>query len=177
MMRRYQATQHPITMKTKSIRDLLATTPEYDPAIGLTADQVGLALNELRSRIVMELETQNDNTIPTPTSNPYVTRKTRVFSIDHLQQLCTTEHGISIHGGIIVIWDEDRDSRVLTFIDDYFQIGSVKPIAVREHKGVVYFLWNDFDDGHYCGAMDYAVEGDAWVAEHWYIDDDTIAQA
>jgi hypothetical protein len=53
----------------------------------------------------------------------------------------------------------------------------VKPIAVREHKGVVYFLWNDFDDGHYCGAMDYAVEGDAWVAEHWYIDDDTIAQA
>lgn len=42
-------------MKTKPIRDLLAAAPEYDPAIGLTADQVGLALNELRSRLVMEL--------------------------------------------------------------------------------------------------------------------------
>jgi len=60
-----------------------------------------------------------------------------------VHDLPCTSHGMSVHKGVIVCWDEDHDTRVLGFIDDLdpFDCEGEKLIAVHESKGCLYMLW------------------------------------
>lgn len=64
---------------------------------------------------------------------------TRTLSKSTIQN--ALEYGSVLHRGVLVIWDEDRDQRILKWIDSL-------PIAVRlqlrlahEHDGILYLAW------------------------------------
>jgi hypothetical protein len=75
------------------------------------------------------------------------------------------ECGFTIHRGVLVQWDEDRDQRVLDFIDampislvDHLQV-------VQEHEGSIDFIWEGvvpkgYREGDF---VDSASDADVWV--------------
>lgn len=98
----------------------------------------------------------------------HVCRKTPVFSMSRLEEMGTVAHGISIHHGIIVVWDEDYDTRVLRLIEEQFPVGSLRPLAVAERKGSLALLWG-FEEDAYGEPEGYTVENDYWCATNYYL--------
>ena len=61
-----------------------------------------------------------------------------VFSKDDLP---TTRCGLSLYRGVIVCWDEDRDTRVLNFLDAMHSAERDKLFAVHESKACLRLVW------------------------------------
>lgn len=123
------------------------------------------------------------STIPVPQSGVHpkvlsgVVRKTPVITIPQLDALFPTRYGISVHCGVIVVWDEDYDERVLRMIEERFPAGSLKPLAVCEHKGSIHILWNEEDAALYGAPEDYTTENDCWAATHYFLDGGVVKEA
>jgi hypothetical protein len=71
--------------------------------------------------------------------------------------------GFSLYQGILVIWDEDQDTRVLDFIDNLLPEAQEQLLVVQEHEGCIRFVWD-----HYCpheceGEIE--VRNDSWCVE------------
>jgi hypothetical protein len=104
----------------------------------------------------------------TETQRLGVIRKTPVVTTSHLEAIGTLEYGLSVHCGVIVVWDEDHDERVLRMIEERFPVGSVKPLAVCEHEGIICILWANEDDATYAAPKDYTTENDWWNPTHYF---------
>ncbi len=111
---------------------------------------------------------------------PSVSRKIPVITTAQLEAFGPPKCGLSVYNGIIVLWDQDYDTRVLQMIDERFPIGQDKPIAVREYKGTINLLWKSKDDAFvecfYQEQDDYTTEGDCWSASHYFQDGNTIKE-
>lgn len=103
--------------------------------------------------------------------------KTPVVTTSHLEAIGPLKYGLSVHSGVIVVWDEDHDERVLRMIDERFPTGSVKPLAVHEHEGGIFLLWASESDALYAGPDDYATEGDWWSPSHYFRDGANVKEA
>ena len=106
----------------------------------------------------------------------HVLRKIPVFSTAHLEAIGTVAHGLSIHHGIIVVWDEDYDTRVLRLLEERFPTGSRRPLAVAERKGSLALLWACEADA-YDQEESYTVEDDYWGATHYYRREAGVSEA
>lgn len=51
------------------------------------------------------------------------------------------QYGITIYKGVIVIWDADYDTRILTFIDSMSKIRRKMLLAAGEYKGSLNLIW------------------------------------
>lgn len=73
----------------------------------------------------------------------YRVREKKLQVIDGNTLSQWTRYGISIHRGVIVVWDEDRDTRVLTWLE--LQPCEVVDalVAVEESEGCLTLLWRD----------------------------------
>ncbi len=49
--------------------------------------------------------------------------------------------GYSVHYGVLVLWDEDRDPRIIRFLDDMPRPDRDLLLAVYEHEGELGLLW------------------------------------
>lgn len=49
--------------------------------------------------------------------------------------------GYSVHYSVLVVWDEDRDPRILRFLDDMPRPERDLLLAIYEHEGDVALLW------------------------------------
>jgi hypothetical protein len=84
-----------------------------------------------------------------------------VFDLRTMYSLCGTE--VSIYRNVLVIWDEDRDARVLSWIDDQPPEVIDKLILVAEHEGGISFLWNGcIPHGYEQSEMAWPPDEDAW---------------
>ena len=61
------------------------------------------------------------------------------------------EHGISTYHEVIVVWDEDYDTRVLLFIDDLPYYIKKELFAVHEREGHLILVWKDKIPNRYFG--------------------------
>ncbi len=50
--------------------------------------------------------------------------------------------GITLHRGVIVLWDEDYDARVLDIIDGLNNFVRDGLVAIHEHKGQCFMFWS-----------------------------------
>lgn len=67
----------------------------------------------------------------------------------------------SIYKDVFVVWDHDRDSRVLTFIDRLKAPVRKQLAIVSERKGRVWFVWKRYiPDGYASGNI--RTCGDQW---------------
>ncbi len=74
-----------------------------------------------------------------------------------------SEYGFSVYMGVIVRWDEDYDSRVLTFIKNLPKSLRARLIAVAEYEGTIALLWRgEIIPRGYEPCNQVEVEGDYW---------------
>ncbi len=80
----------------------------------------------------------------------------------HIDDLADLEHGQSYYKGVLIIWDEDHDERVIKFIDKLSDNEKSCMIAVHEHKGYVDIMCHPphcaFSNGQTFNIM-----GDIWT--------------
>jgi hypothetical protein len=68
--------------------------------------------------------------------------------------------GFSLYRGVLAVWDEDRDTRVLNFIDDLLPEDRDELLVVQEHEGSVAFIWDHYEPG--CCTGEVEVCDDVW---------------
>jgi hypothetical protein len=71
-------------------------------------------------------------------------------------------HGFSIHRGVLVLWDEDYDRRILTMLGKMSSNVLRKLIACHEHEGSVGFIWKGRTPKQYEPGKMITVCGDEW---------------
>ena len=88
-----------------------------------------------------------------------------VLSLAELVQMGSHLSGVSVYRGVLVVWDEDFDTRIITLINELFARGKRAPFAICESKGSVTIMWHT--KGEAAAALDdYEVEGDLWPAQN-----------
>lgn len=71
---------------------------------------------------------------------------------------------LSVYRNVLVVWDEDLDTRVLGWIDDQPPEVLDNLILVSEHEGGVCLLWKScIPHGYEQNETTYGPDGDAWT--------------
>lgn len=78
---------------------------------------------------------------------------------------CPRCAGISAHAGVVILWDEDRDERVIELVDSLTDAERGELVAVHECEGCVTMFWRGWIPRrfHVCEVL---VAGDVWSAFH-----------
>lgn len=72
--------------------------------------------------------------------------------------------GFSVYRDTLIVWDEDHDERVVTFIDQLPEYVRAQLLVVQEHEGCLALLWR------YCVPPGYEEQQGVDVAgDHWSI--------
>lgn len=74
-------------------------------------------------------------------------------------------HGISVHRGVLVLWDEDFDTRILMGIDMMDAFDRSQLFAAAESKGVVDLYWRRRVPAKYT-TLDMFLEYDGTIQNH-----------
>jgi 5-methylcytosine-specific restriction endonuclease McrA len=90
--------------------------------------------------------------------NQYVSLLPNMAS--HCEQ---SECGFSEYLGVLVQWDEDRDTRVLSFIESLDDETRAELAVVQEHEGSIAFVWKNKIPYGYQDGDGIVVEGDWWT--------------
>lgn len=109
-----------------------------------------------------------------------VSREITVLNTDILLAFAkggVISYGFTLHNGILVIWDEDQDRRVLNVIDrEWPALCNPKPLLVQESEGNLEVLWANETDADFGFGVDsrhyFPGDGDTWPATHYYLDED-----
>jgi len=70
-----------------------------------------------------------------------IAREGAVVVIETTQLPGDSYYGMSVYRDVLVLWDEDYDTRVLDFIDDMGTVYRDNLLAVRENKGSLDLRW------------------------------------
>lgn len=97
-----------------------------------------------------------------------------VFYQDDLPAMAThcrqSECGLSLYKGVLVVWDEDRDTRVLKFIDGLTPEDREQILVVQEHEGSIQFLCDRY--------LPYSCEGSVEVdGDNWSVDETKVLRS
>lgn len=75
------------------------------------------------------------------------------------------EHGVSLYRGVVVVWDEDHDRRVLELIDTCAAM-NLPLVGIHEREGVVSMVWAGCVPRPYeAGNEVYVASGDYWTVQ------------
>ena len=74
-------------------------------------------------------------------------------------------YGLTIYRGVLVQWDEDKDERVLTFINELADRVRRQLAIVQEHEGCLGLVWHTSEPSGYEMGEEFEVEGDFWVIQ------------
>lgn len=72
----------------------------------------------------------------------------------------------SVYDGIVVAWDIDYDTRIISFIDS-LSLNIKKELAIcEEHEGALFLGWKTYiPEGYKEGQNEFNVEGDIWTVQ------------
>ena len=83
---------------------------------------------------------------------------------------------LSVYKGVLVLWDEDQDARVLEFVDQVAEGDRTKLLAVQEHEANLYLLWRGEIPEQYTQSKMVELENDFWeIVESRSVGSGTIA--
>ena len=74
-------------------------------------------------------------------------------------------YGFTIYCGVLVQWDEDKDERVLIFINELNTRVGRQLAIVQEHEGSLGLVWHTIVPSGYEMGEEFEVEGDFWVVQ------------
>ena len=116
---------------------------------------------------VRRLRDMRDSLPPQPQGDSCrIDEMTPVFLLSDLPNMathCSQEScGFSLYRGVLVQWDEDRDNRVFTLIDNMPEDEREILLVVQEHEGCVAFVWSCPPPPKYDTGNQIEVESDLW---------------
>lgn len=93
----------------------------------------------------------------------YAQRKIRIYEFDDFEFI-DSGHGFSLYRGILVLWDEDRDTRILSMIDGMEDKDREQLVIAQEHEGTLVLLWKKYIPSKYGvdGMVTNTQDGDVW---------------
>lgn len=74
-------------------------------------------------------------------------------------------YGFTIYCGVLIQWDEDKDERVITFINELAARVRRQLAIVQEHEGSLGLVWHTIVPSGYEMGEEFEVEGDFWVVQ------------
>lgn len=96
-------------------------------------------------------------------------KKIAIFGVDDLPNMGAWmrgfSYGFTVYRGVLVQWDEDRDKRVLTFINQLPEKVRCQLAIVQEHEGSLGLVWHTHVPSGYGVGEEFDVEGDFWVVQ------------
>jgi hypothetical protein len=94
---------------------------------------------------------------------------TNIFDVNDLPNMGAGirgfTYGFTIYCGVLVQWDENRDERVLTFINELPARVRCQLAIVQEHEGCLGLVWHTSVPSGYEMGEEFEVEGDFWVVQ------------
>ena len=87
-----------------------------------------------------------------------------VFSISDMPNMGHCKD-FSLYKGVLVQWDEDRDPRILEFIDSLPDDCRRTLLVAQEHEGTLSMLWDGVIPERYPDRGDVGICGDNWGVE------------
>lgn len=92
-----------------------------------------------------------------------------IFDVDDLPNMGAGlggfSYGFTIYRGVLVQWDEDKDDRVLIFINQLPARVRCQLAIVQEHEGSLGLVWHTIVPSGYEIGEEFEVEGDYWVIQ------------
>ena len=92
-----------------------------------------------------------------------------IFDVDDLPNMGAGmrgfSYGFTMYRGVLVQWDEDKDERVLTFINQLPARVRCRLAIVQEHEGSLGLVWHTSVPSGYEVGEEFEVEGDFWVIQ------------
>tara|TARA_R110000803_G_scaffold82603_2_gene148771 strand:+ start:544 stop:885 length:342 start_codon:yes stop_codon:yes gene_type:complete len=70
-------------------------------------------------------------------------RKVTLLQEEQLSEVFKWGYGFSIYRGVLVVWDEDWDKRILRVVDNIPPYERDELVAIQESKAWISFLWQD----------------------------------
>jgi hypothetical protein len=102
---------------------------------------------------------------------PIIKYKDMPFTITVPFRCDCDEYEFSFYKGVIVQWDEDRDTRILLFIDEMDINDRLELLLVTESEGVISFLWNSCIPSKYeHGSNQIEIVSGSDDCDYWTID-------
>lgn len=95
-------------------------------------------------------------------------------SLPEIADLLRRSSGVSVFGSTLVLWDGDRDRRLLTVLEEIAERDLRRLLAVHEHNGGLWMVWRGRVPARYrAGAMvvAYDVPGEhiEYQADGWTV--------
>lgn len=96
-------------------------------------------------------------------------KKITIFGVDDLPNMGAGvrgfSHGFTIYRGVLIQWDEDKDERVISFINQLPDRVRCQLAIVQEHEGSLGLVWHTNVPSGYEVGEEFEVEGDFWVVQ------------
>jgi len=93
----------------------------------------------------------------------YIALKVPTFHYDDLPDMHAEATGFSLYRGVLVQWDQDRDERVLDFVDG-LPAGVLEGLLiVQESKGMLALRWAHEVPADYAEGNMVDAAGDLWT--------------
>jgi hypothetical protein len=93
-----------------------------------------------------------------------------VMSKDMLPSRC---EGMTAYRGVLILWDEDYDTRVVDLLDGMTDAERRELVAVHENEGCVFLCWRAMVPERFRAGM-VGVANDHWTAYHQVGDGDEL---
>jgi len=71
-------------------------------------------------------------------------------------------YGYEVYKDVVIAWDEDRDTRIKTFIDELSENERFNLVMCNENKGDLTLWWTDQIPEKFQSKKSVVVEGDYW---------------
>jgi hypothetical protein len=88
-----------------------------------------------------------------------MTRKTDIIHLSDFP--APPDHGFSVYKGVIIVWDRDRDERILDFIDALPEDVREELAIASESKGALALVWKNYIILKQGKSVE--VKGDSWI--------------
>lgn len=77
------------------------------------------------------------------------------------------QHGFSYHKGVLILWDEDYDQRLIAWIESLPSWTRTQLLCCHQHKGTIKLAWRwGTVPVTYAAGKSVIVDGDVWSITH-----------
>lgn len=76
-----------------------------------------------------------------------------------------SDYGMSIYKNILILWDEDQDTRIFEFIDNLDKLDLNSLQIVHEHEGTLCLYWKISPPSKYINCLA-QIKDDSWIIQN-----------
>ena len=88
-----------------------------------------------------------------------------VLRFDELPRMGQNSNSFSIYRGVMIVWDEDEDTRIIEWVNSLDDIDREWLLVAHEHEGNIQTIWSQRPYPHHFEGNSYEVACDVWTVD------------